>query len=213
MGAADLPSLQGGRTRQTDLTLEIRLPRPRPLGLLAGLAAAIASLPSPAGAGEPTFFPFDVQTVFFISKSDDRNRVDYGIHLDEKCVPQKDDAVFQYWREFENAPPVRLHTLGMIEYIPYGISEQRTVRKTPNGGYHVVRLRQFGTTPIGIFTKKEADGHCSSEARTLINGKEAIFLSVFVKLGHGGIAPSVEYVDIHGKDPDSGQDVAERIRK
>ncbi|HEY4015135.1 MAG TPA: DUF4833 domain-containing protein [Polyangiaceae bacterium] len=188
-------------------------PRSRPLALLTVFAAGLCLTPSTAAATEPTFFPFDVQTVFFISKSDDKNRVDYGIHLDEHCIPQKDDAVFAYWREFENAPPVRLHTLGMFDFIGYGISEQRTVRKTPNGGYHVVRLRQFSKAPIGIFTKKEADGHCSSEARTLIRGKEAIFASVFVKLAKGGLAPSVEYIDIHGKDPDSGQEVAERIYK
>jgi hypothetical protein len=193
--------------------LQLRHKWPRPLGPAAVLGVAVAFSPSHASATEPTFYPFDVQTVFFISKSDDKNRVDFGIHLDDHCVPQKDDAVFPYWREFENAPPVRLHTLGMFEYMGYGISEQRTVRKTPLGGYHVIRLRQFGKTPIGIFTKKEADGHCSSEARTLVNGKEAIFTSVFVKLAKGGLAPSVEYIEIHGKDPDSGQDVLERIRK
>src|SRR5882672_7887991 len=121
------------------------------IALLAGgsLAASLCRT-SDAGARDPKFFPFDVPTVFYISKSDDHNRVDYGIHLDDRCVPAENDAVFPYWREFDNAPPVRVHGLGMFEYIPYGISEQRTIRKTPTGGLHFVKLRQFEKTAIGI---------------------------------------------------------------
>jgi hypothetical protein len=180
---------------------------------MGGVLAASSLRVSHASAAEPTFAPFDVQTVFYISKSDDRNRVDYGIHLDDRCVPIKDDAVFQYWRDFENSPPVRIHTLGIIEYIPYGISEQRTIRKAPGGGYQIIRLRQFEKTPIGIITKKEADGHCSSQARATINGKEAELTYVYVKLAKGGIAPSVDYVDVHGKALDTGVEVQERVRK
>lgn len=186
---------------------------PHRAGALAAVVATCSLFASHAGAAEPKFSAFDVQTVFFISKSDDRNRVDYGIHLDDRCVPTKDDAVFQYWREFENSPPVRLHTLGVFEYIGYGISEQRTIRKTPSGGYHVIRLRQFAQSPIGIITKKEADGRCSSQARVLINGKEAIFDHVFVKLAQGGLTPSVDFIEICGKDPDTGQDVIEHDKK
>jgi hypothetical protein len=189
------------------------IPRLRSAGLVAGVLAASSVRASDASAAEPTFLPFDVQTVFYISKSDDRNRVDYGIHLDDRCAPTKDEAVFQYWRDFEDAPPVRVHTLGIIEYIPYGISEQRTIRKTASGGYQMIRLRQFDKTPIGIITRKEADGHCSSQARAVINGKESELTYVYVKLARGGITPSVDYVDIHGKALDSGQEVQERIRK
>jgi uncharacterized protein DUF4833 len=168
---------------------------------------------SAARATEPKFFPFDVRTVFYISKSDDRNRVDYGIHLDDHCAPYKDEAVFQYWREFENSPPVRIHTFGLFDYIAYGISEQRTIRKTATGALHVIKLRQFGKAPISIITRKEADGHCSSQARMIINGKDTELTYVYVKLARGGFAPSVDYVDVHGKDCDTGQDVQERMRR
>jgi hypothetical protein len=186
---------------------------PRTLGLLFGiLAGGMLRIPD-ARASEPNFLPFDVQTVFYISKSDDRNRVDYGIHLDEHCVPTQDDAVFQYWREFENSPPVRIHTLGLFEYVAYGTSEQRTIRKSPVGSLHVIRLRQFNKNAIAIYSRKEADGRCSSRARTVINGKDSELTYIYVKLFRGGLAPSVDYIDVHGKDPDSGHDVQERIKK
>jgi hypothetical protein len=185
--------------------------RAYPLACAAFVAGGLC--PSDAAAEEPAFYRFDVPTVFFISKSDDRNRVDYGIRLDERCAPTKDDAVFPYWREFENSPPVRVHPLGVFEFIPYGISEQRTLRKVATGGVHFLKLRQFDKTPITILTRREVDGRCSSQARALINGKEAELTFVYVKLGKGGITPSVDFVDVHGKDLDTGQEVSERLRK
>jgi hypothetical protein len=172
------------------------------------LAASV--IPGSAVAGDTDFGPNDLPTVFYISKSDDKNRVDYGIRLDGRCAPTKDDAVWPYWREFENAPPVRIHPLGTFEYVPYGISEQRSIRKTLNGGIHMMKLRQFDKTQIGIVTKKEADGHCSSQARAIINGKESELTYIYVKLGKGGLTPSVEYVDVHGKDLDTGAEITER---
>lgn len=181
--------------------------------VFAALFAASLLVAPDAEAGQPQFSAFDVQTVFYISKSDDRNRVDFGIHLDEHCIPLGKSAVFPYWREFENSPPVRVHGLGLFEYIPYGISEQRTIRRTSSGGTHWMKLRQLDKLPISITTKKEADGHCSSEARAVINGKEAMLTYAYVKLGRGGLTPSVEYVDVHGKDLESGQEIYDRIRK
>jgi hypothetical protein len=179
-------------------------------------AAAIALgalffCPADVGAKEPKFLPFDVQTVFYIAKSDDRNRVDYGIHLDDHCASIRDDAVFQYWREFENAPPVRVHELGLFDYIPYGISEQRAVHKAPTGGTHLMKLRQFGF-PIAIFTEKRPDGRCGAQARVAINGKESELVYVFVQLAKGWPIPSVVYVDLHGRDLDTGHDVEQRIQ-
>ncbi len=185
---------------------------PRRFGFAVALLAGFV-LPGSAEAGDPDFGPNDIPTVFYISKSDDKNRVDYGIRLDARCASAKDDAVFQYWREFENAPPVRTHSLGVFEYVPYGISEQRSIRKLLTGGIHIMRLRQFDKTPIAIVTKKEADGHCTSQARAIINGKESELTYIYVKLGKGGITPTVEYVDVHGKDLDTGAEIQERMRK
>jgi hypothetical protein len=177
------------------------------------LVVAVALAAADARAEAPRFLPFDVQTVFFISKSDDHNRVDYGIHLDAHCAPLNDDAVFQYWREFENAPPVRVHTLGAFEYIAYGISEQRTAQKTAAGGVYDLKLRQLEKRPVEIITSRGADGRCVSQARTLINGKECEFTYAFVKLGGGFIVPSVDYVDVHGRDLETRAEVVERMRR
>jgi hypothetical protein len=185
-------------------------PRACALAILLGLSLAAAS---DAHAGLPPFGRFDVQTVFFVSKSDDHNRVDYGIHLDEHCVPTKDDAVYFYWREFEKAPPVVVHTPGMFDFIGYGISEQKTLLRAPNVGVYMVKLRQLPAKPVQIITTQAPDGRCTTQARATINGKDSELSYAFVKLDKGGFTPSVDYVDLHGKDLQTGQEVVERMRR
>ena len=178
------------------------------------LPFAVLLIPSDAAAQDPQFGPYDVPTTFFISKSDDRNRVDYGIRLDARCAPAKDDAVFPYWRHFE--PPnygTQTHMPSSIEYVPYGISEQRSIRKTLTGGLHVLKLRQLDKSIIGILTKKEPSGKCSAQVRALIKGKESELVSIYVKLGKGGIIPSVDWVEVKGKDLETGAEIVERMTR
>ncbi len=189
-------------------------------GLRAPRAAAVAAvlgvslgLTSRATATEPPFGPFDVRTVFYISKSDDHNRVDYGIHLDAHCVPTQNDAVYFYWREFEKAPPVVVHGPGMLDFIGYGIAEQKLLLKTPTVGVHYVKLRQLPQMPVQIITTQGADGRCTAQARSTIGGKDRELLYAFVKLHSAFPTPSVEYVEVHGKDLETGQEVVERLRK
>ena len=179
---------------------------PRILALgVAGLA--LTSLPGAARADEMRFGSNDVPTVFFISKSNDRNRVDYGIRLDAACAPVNDDAVFPYWREFEKSP-VRIHSISFIEKVPYGFSQQKTLKKGPDGGEQLVKLRQF-ERPIVVATKRVGD-RCVATARATIKGKSAELVSVFAKLA-GPI--SVDYIDVHGRDFGSGAAIEERIQK
>lgn len=178
--------------------------------LVAGAGLASLALGPDAQAADPSFGPNDVETVFFISKSDDHNRVDYGMRLDARCAPVNDDAVFPYWREFEKAPPVRTHGLGLFEYVAYGMAEQRSVRRDTSGGEQLMRLKKLDRK-ITITTTRGPDGRCTSVAHAMIGGVPgAILTSVFVKLG--GVL-SVDYVDVHGKNPDSGAVVNERIKK
>ncbi len=163
-----------------------------------------------AHAGAVNFGANDVQTVFFISKSDDHNRVDYGIHLNGNCAPTGDDAMFPYWREFENSPPVRTHTLGMFEYVPYGFSEQRLVHRAQSGGDQLVRLKQLDR-PIAVRARKDASGSCAATAYARVAGVEgAQLVSVYAKLSG---ATSVDYIEIHGKNTATGADLVERVRK
>ena len=176
------------------------------LGVLGGIALALVA--PGASAAYPSFGPNDVQTVFFINKSDDKNRVDYWIRLDDRCAPTVDDAVVPYWREFEKAPPVVTHSIGMLDKMAYGIAVQRVVRRDPEGGDHFMRLKQVGR-PIGIATRRGNNGRCVATARTTVAGVTAELTSIYVKL-NGPL--SVEYVDIKGKNMRTGKPVVERLK-
>jgi hypothetical protein len=182
-------------------------PRSVTLGLI-GFASLAA--PTSARASEPSFGANDLQTVFFIAKSDDKNRVDYGMRLDTRCVPYGQEPVFPYWREFEPPPPVRTKPMGTFSKLGYGISMQKVLKRSGAGGEHAIKLKQVDRL-IYITTSKGPNGRCSALVRTKIGSVDnAELVSIFVKLS-GPL--SVAYVDIKGKDPATGRKLEERLRR
>ena len=180
------------------------------LCLLFSVALVGAPLGTAAAADKPDFGPSDIVTLFFISKSDDKNRVDYGMRLNADCAPSEKEAVFPYWREFEKAPPVRTHPLNMFEYYPYGIAAQHVLNRSPSGVEYHLRLKRIHRD-LFVVTSKDAAGHCSATVYTTIGGViRAELHSAFAKLQR---ALTVEYVEIHGRDPRTGQPLEERITK
>lgn len=170
---------------------------------LVALAAVTAGV---SWAGDPDFGPNDVATVFFFAKSDDRNRVDYGLRLDGSCMPVGEEPLFPYWREFESEPPgLKTHSLKFFEYAGYGISDQRT-KKVENRAEIAVKLKAF-PREIVITTQKGADGKCQVIARSVIAAMPNVELvSAYIKLKSGW---SVEYVEVKGRV--DGKGVAERL--
>ena len=172
-------------------------------------ATAVTTLTCSAMASEPRFGANDVETLFFISKSDDRNRVDYGMRLDSQCAPYGEEPVFPYWRDFEPPLPGRTRRLGFFAKLGYGISTQQ-VRRTAAGGETTIKLRQVERV-ISITTSRAANGRCSALVRTTIaNARSAELVSIFVKLA-GPL--SVTYIDIKGKDLAMGKPIEERLRR
>jgi hypothetical protein len=159
---------------------------------------------------KPPFGPFDVQTVFYIEKSNDKDRVDYGMRLDQYCAPVGDQAVFPYWRELQHAPPVRSHPISFFQHLAYGFSEQRALSRAPNGGRYLVRLKQVDR-PILIMTKQDAARHCTATAYTKILAmKSAKLHHIFAKVAG---SMSVDYVDVHGTDLKTGRALVERLKR
>jgi hypothetical protein len=169
---------------------------------------ALALIAGSAHADPVTFGPKDVPTLFYIAKSNNRDRVDYGIRLDASCRPASADAVFPYWRELEKNP-VSVHTMGTFAMFAYGVAAQRLERKTDTSAEEKLVLKQVDR-PIWVTTSKAEDGRCKVVARTKIGAIErAELLSIYVKLA-GPI--SVDYVDVKGRNPATGEMLSERIK-
>jgi hypothetical protein len=172
------------------------------------LVAVASLLAATAWAAFPRFGANDVRTLFFISKSDDKNRVDYGIRLDAECRATGSDAVFAYWREFEPPPPVRTHALSFMDRLAYGISAQGPIKSSGKGGEHYLRLKRY-PRDIRISTQKGSGG-CEAVVRTTIAGvPSARLASIFAKLS-GPL--SVAYIDIAGTHPKTGALLQERLK-
>ncbi|MBL8957539.1 MAG: DUF4833 domain-containing protein [Myxococcaceae bacterium] len=170
--------------------------------LLTGVTAVTAA------ADEPVFGATDIPTVFFFSKSDDKNRVDYGLKLDASCQPVGDEPLFPYWREFETQPPgLHTHTLKFFEYAGYGVADQR-VKKLEGGKSEIAVKLKALPRDIVVTVEKGEGGRCVATARAVIGGSPNVqLLSAYIKLKSGW---SVEYVEVKGRTND-GRNLAERL--
>jgi hypothetical protein len=175
---------------------------------LSGLCS-LALIAGTAHADPVVFGPNDVQTLFYIAKSNNHDRVDYGIRLDASCRPATAEAVFPYWRDLERTP-VSVHTMGTLAMMAYGVAAQRLERKKSGAVVDWIALKPV-SRPIWVTTAKAEDGHCKAIARTKIGAVEhAELLSMYVKLA-GPV--SVDYVDIKGRNPVTGEMLSERIKR
>lgn len=167
----------------------------------------IAFVAGTAHAEPVAFGPTDVPTLFYIAKSNNRDRVDYGIRLDSSCHPTNSDATFPYWRDLEKEP-VSVHTMGMFAKMAYGFAAQKVEHQADGAVVQKLVLKQVNR-PIWVTTAKGDDGRCKAVAWTKINGVErAELISIYVKLAG---ALSVDYVDIKGRNRATGEIITERI--
>jgi hypothetical protein len=152
---------------------------------LACLLAAAALLSKGARGGDGSR---DVQSVFFIAKSENKNQVHYGIRLDGACSPVGRSPVFAYWRMLERGPFATEPLLGH-ETPAYGFAGQHVVTRDEanfvprrgEGGRVRVTLHALAERPILVESSADGDA-CVASARMIIGGVPASLKSVFVQL-------------------------------
>ncbi len=165
---------------------------------------------STAHADNVQFNANDVQTVFFIDKSDDSNRVDYGIRLDEHCQPRGDSPIVVYWREFEDGKQGRVtHGLNIMEGPVYGVRSGVLLARDENTATYKIEIHALSNRAITIHTSRNG-ARCEAIAKTRVRGEEATLVSVHVTLGDG--LGSVRHIDLIGRGS-NGQRIRERIRR
>jgi hypothetical protein len=160
--------------------------------ITAALALALAFVSRSAAA--------DIGSVFFASKSENKNQVHYGVKLGDQCVFASDAPVYAYWRMLEKGPSVTEPLLAR-EQRGYGIAHQEVVGDTVR-----VTLRAIPNRPITIHISKNADGSCTASAETTIAGALARVYSVYIALGF----LRVDHLLLNGVV--SGQVVSERLK-
>lgn len=172
-------------------------------------AFPIAANPAgPAVAAAATALPgSSVRSVFFISKSENRNQVHYAVRVDAQCRPEGEKPVYAYWRDFEEGPTV-MSPLLKHEQTAYGLTEPRQVSREEAGGGQIrIGLRGFPDRPLTIETFRSADG-CRARALTTIARGSAVLRSIYVEIG---FLYSIDYVIVRGIRVADSQPVQEKV--
>jgi len=169
-------------------------------GCLAGTAVAILACVARAD-GE-----LDVPSVFFVAKSENRNQVHYGVHLDASCAPVGDAPVYAYWRVFERGPAATEPLLPR-EIRAYGFAGERVIARDGQGGTVVVTLAALPARPIVVETRASG-GACVATATMAIGGVAAVLGSVFLQLRWPF---GVDSLTLTGRSQADGRVVRERV--
>jgi hypothetical protein len=139
-----------------------------------------------AAAASPAF---ELPSVLSITKSSNRNRVDYALVVDDSCVPLGTAPVRPYWRMLERSA-LATETLTGREETMLGVE-----RQSVDGHRVQLVLRGFPGRTMVIETQRSADGRCASQATTTIAGVAAKIANVFVNQSLFG---KVDYVQLTG---------------
>lgn len=168
------------------------------LSLSLGLAAA------PTGSEKRKFH---MVPLFTIGKSQNKNQVQYAIHVDGQCVPVPGNPVFAYWRMLE-VGPASVEPLTPRELSAYGPASQVVTTRNPTGGKVRLVLRALPARPIFVETRRSSDGTCKALATVAIAGSTARLFDVYVKLTWH---LSVEYLRLRGWSLDGSHIISEKL--
>lgn len=149
-----------------------------------------------------------VQSLFFLSKSENKNQVHYAVVVDAACRPQGTRPVYGYWRDLEVGPRA-VSPLLDHEQPAYGLSEPRYVRPNENGGQIRVSLRGFPERPLIIDTFRQGNG-CAARVQTTISRQPAVLASIHVDIG---FLFSVNYAILRGVRISDGSKVQEKLHE
>ncbi len=179
----------------------------RGLSLGSALVAGLAALSTTTGTARGDA-SHDAASAFFVAKSENRNQVHYGVHLDATCAPSGAAPVFAYWRMLEHGP-TSTEPLLSREQPAYGIGEQHVIERRADGGRLVMRLRALPERTIEIDTTSR-EGVCEVSAVTVIDGTPAALSSVFAQLRWPF---GVDYLLLSGRAIAGGRLLQERLAR
>ena len=141
--------------------------------------------------------------LFYIQRSSNANTVVYDANLLANKALNPKDPVHTYWLRYgEKGQKEELSTIQRT--LAYGLYTDR-IKTEPNAfeGYFLAyRKRKF-------VVKLDAKG--SPMALFPINGKLQILKRVFVSVEESHMMPTVNYIELFGKDQSTGKDVYERF--
>lgn len=153
------------------------------------IALILPSLPSYAN---------NLNSTFFISKSDNRNQVHYAVKTNPDCSLKTSRPVYPYWILASG----RIEDLEIFEIPAFGIANQSV-----SGNKVVMEINSLKTRKIPkaitIQSTRTANKGCQISAYTIINGKKTRLTQIHIDLtrnGFLGIGGTVHGITFYGGD-------------
>ena len=150
----------------------------------------------------------ELQSIFHISKSENRNQVHYGASVDANCRPIGAAPIYAYWRMLERGP-TRTEALLDREQPGYGLAAQQVVTRTNHGGTVRVQLRAWPDRAIRIDLFRAHKG-CGARAQLDIQHQPAVIQSIYIDIG---FLFSINYAQVRGIRVTDGHPVQEKLRR
>ncbi|MEO6599571.1 MAG: DUF4833 domain-containing protein [Polyangiaceae bacterium] len=166
--------------------------------LLPGVSTAVASKSTPSSTVAP---------LFLITKSQNKNQVQYAIRLDDHCSPASAAPVFAYWRMLEQGP-ARTAPLLSSELHAYGLASQRIVARKGERNAVSLTLRAVPSRPILVETSVGPHGACAARATITIALQPARLFNVYARLSW---FLGVDYLLLQGWSIDGKRVIKERL--
>jgi hypothetical protein len=148
-------------------------------------------------------------SLFTIAKSENKNEVEYAVHVDKQCAPISGTPVFAYWRMLELGP-TKVAPILPREVSAYGVASQKVLSQDGAGGKVRVVLRAMSTRPIVVETARAGNGACRAVAAVTIAGAPAHLFNVYVKLKE---VLGVDYLLARGWSLDGSKMLTEKLTK
>jgi len=146
--------------------------------------------------------------LFSISKSENKNQVQYAVRVDDRCQPLTAAPVFAYWRMLEKGPTITEPLIAQ-ELDAYGIASQ-VATLTPEGTAVRLVLRAVRGRPIAVDVSRTSSGTCQATATLAISGTPSRLFDVYAKLKWPF---GVEYLLLQGWSPDGTRVIKEKLAK
>ena len=146
---------------------------------LAHLFLLLSAFAASEAANAPPPRPSVLPSVFFISKSENKNQVHYAVAVEANCAPAGGTPVRPYWRLLEKGAAVTAPLLGR-EQRAYGVASQSVVARWSSGGRIRLVLQALPERPLTIVTGKGSNGTCLASTYTVIQHVPARLYGIHV---------------------------------
>jgi hypothetical protein len=143
--------------------------------------AAIVTLVPPAAPAMARPSAETTAVLFSISKSENKNFVQFVERLDASCAPVGQAPVYAYWRMLEKGTTATEPLLER-EQAAYGIASQSVEPRADAIAAVRMTLRALPHMPLLVESGRAADGTCTAWVRTPIDGVDAKLFNVHVVL-------------------------------